>query len=45
MPEVIAKIEEARANGVDPQMKRAATRYLGPTRESRDFFAISLPVS
>jgi hypothetical protein len=26
-----------------PQMQRPADRYLGPTRESRDFFAISLP--
>jgi hypothetical protein len=28
-----------------PQMQRPADRYLGPTRESRDFFAISLPAS
>jgi hypothetical protein len=26
-----------------PQMQRPATRYLGPTRESRDFFTISMP--
>jgi hypothetical protein len=26
-----------------PQMQRPATRYLGPTRESRDFFTVSLP--
>jgi Phosphodiester glycosidase len=26
-----------------PQMQRPATRYLGPTRESRDFFTISIP--
>jgi hypothetical protein len=26
-----------------PQMQRPADRYLGPTRESRDFFAVSLP--
>jgi hypothetical protein len=26
-----------------PQMQRPATRYLGPERESRDFFAVSLP--
>ena len=26
-----------------PQMQRAANRYLGPTRESRDFFTVSLP--
>jgi hypothetical protein len=26
-----------------PQMQRPANRYLGPTRESRDFFAISMP--
>jgi hypothetical protein len=26
-----------------PQMVRPADRYLGPTRESRDFFAVSLP--
>jgi hypothetical protein len=26
-----------------PQMQRPASRYLGPTRESRDFFLISLP--
>ena len=26
-----------------PQMQRPATRYLGPTQESRDFFALSLP--
>lgn len=26
-----------------PQMQRPADRYLGPTRESRDFFLISLP--
>jgi hypothetical protein len=24
-----------------PQMQRPATRYLGPTRESRDFFTVS----
>lgn len=27
-----------------PQMQRPADRYLGPTRESRDFFTVSLPV-
>ena len=26
-----------------PQMQRPADRYLGPTRESRDFFTVSLP--
>jgi hypothetical protein len=26
-----------------PQMQRPATRYLGPTQESREFFAISTP--
>ena len=26
-----------------PQMQRSAYRYLGPTRESRDFFTISVP--
>jgi hypothetical protein len=26
-----------------PQMQRPATRYLGPTRESRDFFTVTLP--
>lgn len=26
-----------------PQMQRPASRYLGPTQESRDFFTISLP--
>lgn len=26
-----------------PQMQRPATRYLGPTNESRDFFMVSLP--
>ncbi|HET9691921.1 MAG TPA: phosphodiester glycosidase family protein [Acidimicrobiales bacterium] len=26
-----------------PQMNRPATRYLGPTRESRDFFVVSAP--
>jgi Phosphodiester glycosidase len=26
-----------------PQMQRPATRYLGPTRESRDFFTVSIP--
>jgi hypothetical protein len=26
-----------------PQMERPADRYLGPTRESRDFFTVSLP--
>jgi hypothetical protein len=26
-----------------PQMQRPADRYLGPTRESRDFFAVSTP--
>jgi hypothetical protein len=26
-----------------PEMQRPATRYLGPTRESRDFFTIALP--
>jgi hypothetical protein len=25
-----------------PQMQRSATRYIGPTRESRDFFSISI---
>lgn len=29
------------ASKLYPQMQRAATRYLGPTRESRDFFTIS----
>jgi hypothetical protein len=28
-----------------PQMHRPATRYLGPTHESRDFFTISLPAA
>jgi hypothetical protein len=28
-----------------PQMQRPADRYLGPTRESRDFFTVSLPVA
>jgi hypothetical protein len=28
-----------------PQMRRSASRYLGPTRESRDFFTVSLPVA
>jgi Phosphodiester glycosidase len=28
-----------------PQMRRSASRYLGPTRESRDFFSVSLPVA
>ena len=27
-----------------PQMRRPADRYLGPTRESRDFFTVSVPV-
>ncbi len=27
-----------------PQMQRPATRYLGPTQESRDFFTVSLPL-
>ncbi len=26
-----------------PQMQRPADRYLGPTRESRDFFTVSVP--
>jgi hypothetical protein len=26
-----------------PQMQRPADRYLGPTRESRDFFTVSIP--
>ncbi len=26
-----------------PQMQRPATRFLGPTRESREFFTVSLP--
>ena len=26
-----------------PRMQRPAARYLGPTRESRDFFAVSTP--
>jgi hypothetical protein len=26
-----------------PQMERPADRYLGPTRESRDFFLVSIP--
>lgn len=26
-----------------PQMQWPATRYLGPTRESRGFFTVSLP--
>ncbi|MDQ6784296.1 MAG: phosphodiester glycosidase family protein [Actinomycetota bacterium] len=28
-----------------PSMQRPAARYLGPTRESRDFFVVSLPSS
>ena len=28
-----------------PQMQRPATRYLGPTRESRDFFLVSMPTT
>jgi hypothetical protein len=28
-----------------PQMQRPASRYLGPTHESRDFFTVSLPGS
>jgi hypothetical protein len=28
-----------------PEMRRSASRYLGPTRESRDFFTVSLPVA
>jgi hypothetical protein len=28
-----------------PQMQRPATRYLGPTPESRDFFTVSVPSS
>ncbi len=28
-----------------PQMRRSATRYLPPTRESRDFFSISAPAT
>jgi hypothetical protein len=28
-----------------PQMPRAANRYLGPTRESRDSFTVSLPAA
>jgi len=31
------------ASKLYPQMQRPATRYLGPTRESRDFFTLSLP--
>jgi hypothetical protein len=26
-----------------PQMQRPSTRYLGPTKESRDFVTVSLP--
>jgi len=33
------------ASKLYPEMERPATRYLGPTRESRDFFIISLPGS
>ena len=28
-----------------PQMERPATRYLGPTEESRDFFTVSVPAA
>ena len=28
-----------------PQMQRSADRYIGPTRESRDFFEVSVPSS
>jgi hypothetical protein len=31
------------ASKLYPQMQRPATRYLGPTTESRDFFTVSLP--
>jgi hypothetical protein len=31
------------AHKLYPQMQRPADRYLGPTRESRDFFAVSTP--
>jgi hypothetical protein len=31
------------ASKLYPQMQRPATRYLGPTNESRDFFTVSLP--
>ena len=31
------------ASKLYPQMQRTATRYLGPTPESRDFFTISTP--
>jgi hypothetical protein len=34
---------EVSAAKLYPQMQRAATRYLGPARESRDFFTISTP--
>jgi hypothetical protein len=33
------------ASKLYPQMQRPADRYLGPTRESRDFFTVSLPSS
>jgi hypothetical protein len=33
------------ASTLYPSMARPADRYLGPTRESRDFFAVSLPPS
>jgi hypothetical protein len=29
-------------NFFQPQVQRPATRYLGPERESRDFFTVSL---
>jgi hypothetical protein len=31
------------ASKLYPQMQRPATRYLGPTQESRDFFSVALP--
>jgi len=40
---VVAINPEASTASLDPQMQRLANRYLGPTRESRDFFTISLP--
>lgn len=36
-------LTQVSATKLYPQMARPATRYLGPTRESRDFFTVSLP--
>lgn len=38
-----ANLSQVQPQKLYPQMQRPATRYLGPTKESRDFIRVSLP--